>query len=100
MSPDRNRPLPQRNNLHIGYHGRTDDETRPGRLLEYPQHPLRSFAVENITAAKALLQGRCCRDMPDHELDEHYAASSGIFIFAGHPERQAVLHFTPEHACW
>src|SRR4030067_2182248 len=68
--------LLQRNSLHISYHGRGNDETSsreisPQRLIHYrdnwyldawchSRNALRSFAVERITAAKALPQR--CRD--------------------------------------
>lgn len=104
--------LLQRNSLHINYHGRGNDQTSqreisPQRLIHYRDNwyldawchtrkALRSFAVERITAAKALPQR--CRDVPKKQLDEHYASSYGIF--AGKPEHTAVLRFTPERARW
>lgn len=104
--------LLQRNSLHINYHGRGNDETSsreisPQRLIHYrdnwyldaychARNALRSFAVERITAAKALSQR--CRDVPEQQLDAHYASSYGIF--AGEPEHTAVLRFTPERARW
>ena len=39
-----------------------------------------------------------CRDIPEKQLDAHYASSYGIF--AGEPEHTAVLRFTPERARW
>jgi len=104
--------LLQRNSLHIAYHGRGNDQTSsreisPQRLIHYRdnwyldaychvKNALRSFAVERITAAKVLSQR--CRDIPDTQLDAHYASSYGIF--AGAPEHTAVLRFTPERARW
>ena len=104
--------LLQRNSLHISYHGRCNDQTSqreisPQRLIHYrdnwyldawchTRNALRSFAVERITAAKALPQR--CRDIPEKQLDEHYASSYGIF--AGKPKHTAVLRFTPERARW
>jgi predicted DNA-binding transcriptional regulator YafY len=104
--------LLQRNCLHISYHGRGNDETSqreisPQRLIHYrdnwyldaychTRNALRSFAVERITAAKALPQR--CRDVPEKQLDAHYASSYGIF--AGEPKHTAVLRFTPERARW
>lgn len=104
--------LLQRNRLHISYHGRGNDETSsreisPQRLIHYrdnwyldawchSRNALRSFAVERITAAKALPQR--CRDVPEKQLDAHYASSYGIF--AGKPKHTAVLRFTPERARW
>jgi proteasome accessory factor C len=104
--------LLQRNRLHISYHGRGNDETSqreisPQRLIHYRDNwyldawchtrkALRSFAVERIIAAKALPQP--CRDVPEKQLDAHYASSYGIF--AGKPKHTAVLRFTPERARW
>lgn len=104
--------LLQRSRLSISYHGRGDDKTSsreisPQRLIHYRDNwyldaychtrtALRSFAVERISAAKALPQ--CCHDIPDAQLDAHYASSYGIF--AGEPEHTAVLRFTPERARW
>ena len=104
--------LLQRNSLHISYHGRGNDQTSqreisPQRLFHYrdnwyldawchTRNALRSFAVERITAAKALPQR--CRDVPEKQLDTHYASSYGIF--AGTPKHTAMLHFTPERARW
>ncbi|MFZ5524632.1 MAG: helix-turn-helix transcriptional regulator [Pseudomonadota bacterium] len=104
--------LLQRNRLRISYHGRGNDQTSsreisPQRLIHYrdnwyldaychTRNALRSFAVERITAAKALPQR--CRDVPERQLDAHYASSYGIF--AGKPKHTAVLRFTPERARW
>ena len=104
--------LLQRHRLHIRYHGRGDDqsssrEVSPQRLIHYRdnwyldawchvRNALRSFAVERITSAKALPQR--CRDVPDAQLDAHYASAYGIF--AGEPEHTAVLRFTAERARW
>src|SRR5574340_551658 len=104
--------LLQRNRLQITYHGRGSDkisrrDISPQRLIHYrdnwyldawchTREALRSFAVERITAAKALPQR--CRDVPEKQLNAHYASSYGIF--AGKPKHTAVLRFTPERARW
>jgi predicted DNA-binding transcriptional regulator YafY len=104
--------LLQRNSLHINYHGRGNDESSsreisPQRLIHYrdnwyldaychSRNALRSFAVERITAAKALSQR--CQDVPEKQLDAHYTSSYGIF--AGEAKHTAVLRFTPERARW
>lgn len=104
--------LLQRQSLHITYHGRGNDQTSsrvvsPQRLIHYrdnwyldawchTRNALRSFAVERISAAKVLSQR--CRDIPELQLDAHYASSYGIF--AGEPEHIAVLRFTSERARW
>jgi len=104
--------LLQRNRLNINYHGRGNNESSqreisPQRLIHYrdnwyldawchTRNALRSFAVERIIAAKGLPQR--CRDVPEKQLDAHYASSYGIF--AGKPKYTAVLRFTPERARW
>lgn len=104
--------LLQRKCLHIDYHARGDDKTSrreisPQRLIHYrdnwyldafchDKNALRSFAVERIRAAKVMQQR--CHDVPDIQLNAHYASSYGIF--AGEPEHVAVLRFTPERARW
>ncbi len=104
--------LLQRNSLNIIYHGRGNDQTSsreisPQRLIHYrdnwyldaychTRNALRSFAVERISAAKVMSQR--CHDIPDTQLDAHYASSYGIF--AGEPEHVAVLRFTPERTRW
>ena len=104
--------LLQRNSLHINYHGRGNDQTSqreisPQRLIHYrdnwyldawchTRNALRSFAVDRITIAKALAKN--CRDVPEKQLDAHYASSYGIF--AGKPKYIAILRFTPERARW
>ena len=104
--------LLQRNTLHIAYHGRGNDQTSsreisPQRLIHYrdnwyldaychTRNALRSFAVERISDAKVLKSQ--CHDVPEQQLDAHYASSYGIF--AGEPEHIAILRFTPERARW
>lgn len=104
--------LLQRVGLCIAYHARGDDrvsrrEISPQRLIHYrdnwyldaychQRNALRSFAVERISSATSL--SRRCLDIPDAELDAHYASSYGIF--AGAPKFMAVLRFTSERARW
>ena len=104
--------LLQRNSLYITYRSRGDNQTStreisPQRLIHYrdnwyldawchTKNALRSFAVERIRSAKALPQR--CHDIPDTQLDAHYASSYGIF--AGEPEHTAVLRFSTERARW
>jgi proteasome accessory factor C len=52
--------------------------------------------VECIRRAH-LLEARA-DDIPDAELDRHFASAYGIF--AGHPTATAVLRFTAERARW
>jgi proteasome accessory factor C len=104
--------LLQRRRLSISYHGRGNDqssqrEISPQRLTHYrdnwyldawchQRNGLRSFAVERISAAKVLKSK--CHDVPEKQLDAHFASAYGIF--AGLPQQQAVLHFTAERARW
>jgi len=104
--------LLQRNNLHIDYHARGNDQNSsrtisPQRLVHYrdnwyldafchDKNALRSFAVDRIRAAKVLPEH--CHDVPVFQLNAHYASSYGIF--AGEPEHIAVLRFTSERARW
>jgi predicted DNA-binding transcriptional regulator YafY len=104
--------LLQRKRLHIHYHGReANQETRreisPQRLTHYrdnwyldawchQRNALRSFAVERIHQAQ--VHEQAARDVPEEELDNHFATAYGIF--AGQPAHTAVLRFTPERARW
>ena len=104
--------LLQRKRLHIHYFGReanqeTQREISPQRLVHYrdnwyldaychSRNGLRSFAVECIRQAKALEAAAV--DIPETELDAHFAGSYGIF--SGKPKHTAVLRFTPERARW
>jgi predicted DNA-binding transcriptional regulator YafY len=104
--------LLQRRCLTISYHGRGNDQTSqreisPQRLTHYRDNwyldafchvrkDLRSFAVERISDAKMLKSK--CHDLPEKQLDVHFASAYGIF--AGLPQQQAVLRFTAERARW
>lgn len=104
--------LLQRKRLAIRYHSRSDDtetqrEISPQRLTHYrdnwyldawchQRNALRSFAVDRLREAKAL--EKRARDIPDKELDAHFASSYGIF--AGKPRHTAVLRFTSARARW
>ena len=101
-----------RRRLALLYHGRARDElTRrqvsPQRLTHYRDNwyldtwdhgarALRSFSVDRIRAARALAVG--ARDIPDADLDAHFASSYGIF--AGKPSHMAVLRFSARSARW
>jgi len=104
--------LLQRKRLAIRYHSRSDDtethrEISPQRLTHYrdnwyldawchQRNGLRSFAVDRLGEAKML--EKIARDIPEQELDAHFASSYGIF--AGIPKHTAVLRFTAERARW
>ena len=102
----------QRHKLWIEYHARstdlvTDRTISPQRLVHYREgwyldawdddkDALRSFAIDRIRKATEL--GDSALDVPEPELDEHYASAYGIF--GGKADKVAVLVFTAERARW
>ena len=98
----------QRRKLWIEYHARSTDEhsertVSPQRIMHYREawyldawddkrNALRSFSVDRIRRATVL--DEIARDVPDADLDEHYASAYGIF--GGKADKVAVLRFTPE----
>ena len=102
----------QRRRLRIGYHSRSRDEltervVSPQRLTRYRDNwyldawdhlrkGLRSFSVDRIRHATELTEP--AEDIPERELDEHYASAYGIF--AGKANKTAVLRFSRERARW
>ena len=102
----------QRRKLRISYHSRSKDRltertVSPQRLIHYRDNwyldawdelrqGLRSFAVDRIRKAAELPEP--AQDIPDRELDEHFASSYGIF--AGKANKTAVLRFSAERARW
>ena len=102
----------QRKQLHIAYHSRSRDQRTertisPQRLTHYrdnwyldawchKREALRSFAVERIAACQVL--DSATREIPEVELDQHFATSYGIF--AGKATHTAILRFTIERARW
>jgi predicted DNA-binding transcriptional regulator YafY len=102
----------QRRKLKLRYHGRardqvTDRVVSPQRLVHYRdnwyldafdhlRNALRSFSVDRVREAAELEQPAAT--VPDRELDEYFARSYGIF--AGRPNRTAVLRFSAERARW
>ena len=104
--------LTHRRRLIIEYHSRSHDEltgreVSPQRLVHYRDNwyldawcharkALRSFAVERIRSARP--RERRAREIPERDLDAHFAAAYGIF--AGAPVHTAVLRFSPERARW
>jgi predicted DNA-binding transcriptional regulator YafY len=101
-----------RRRLHIGYFNRGDEsiserEVSPQRLVHYRDNwyldawchlrdALRTFALDAIRSASPLEQA--AREIPDEQLQEHYASAYGIF--SGKARHTAVLHFTPQRARW
>jgi predicted DNA-binding transcriptional regulator YafY len=102
----------QRKQLWIEYHARStnaisDRTLSPQRIVHYREgwfldawdddkDALRSFAIDRIRKASVL--EKTAYDVPEAELDEHYASSYGIF--GGKADKIAVLVFTAEHARW
>jgi predicted DNA-binding transcriptional regulator YafY len=101
-----------RRRLRLSYHARSTDrvterEVDPQRLTHYRDNwyldawdhlrgELRSFAVDRVRRAEQL--DAPARDVPEAELDEHFASSYGIF--AGRANKTAVLAFSRERARW
>ena len=102
----------QRQRLRLRYHSRGRNEisertVSPQRLVHYRDNwyldawchsrdGLRSFAVDRVRHAHELEES--ARDIPDAELDEHFASAYGIF--SGKANKIAVLRFSAEHARW
>jgi predicted DNA-binding transcriptional regulator YafY len=104
--------LAQRQRLRIRYFNRGADArseraVSPQRLSYYRDNwyldawchlreGLRTFALDAIELAASLDEPAI--EIPQAELDQHYASSYGIF--AGVPDQVAVLRFSPERARW
>jgi predicted DNA-binding transcriptional regulator YafY len=102
----------QRRKLWIEYHARGSDErtertVSPQRIVHYREtwyldawdesrNALRSFSVDRIL--RATVPDDRALDVPEAELEEHYASAYGIF--GGKADKVAVLRFTPERARW
>lgn len=102
----------QRKRVWIEYHARgadkiTDRTVSPQRIVHYREgwyldawdddkDALRSFAIDRIRKATVLEEDAF--DVPEAELDEHYASAYGIF--GGKADKVAVLVFTSERARW
>jgi len=102
--------LAQRQRLRLRYYTRSSErrderDVSPQRLVHYRDNwyldgwchlreGLRTFAVDAIEDARALDEPAI--EVPEIDVDAHFAASYGIF--AGAPEHEAVLRFSPERA--
>jgi proteasome accessory factor C len=102
----------QRRKLWIEYHARSDDKRTertisPQRIAHYREtwyldawdegrDALRSFSVDRIIRATVLDEPAL--DVPEQELDAHFATAYGIF--GGKADKVATLRFTPERARW
>ena len=63
---------------------------------DHEREALRSFSVDRISAAR--VQDVIAKDLPDSELDQHLAASYGIF--SGAPKGTATILFSAKAARW
>jgi len=104
--------LVARRRLALHYHGRARDaltrrKVSPQRLTHYRDNwyldawdhgagALRSFSVDRIREARAV--DAAALDIPDADLDAHFASAYGIF--AGKPRHTAVLRFSAASARW
>jgi proteasome accessory factor C len=102
----------QRRKLWIEYHARSTNERSertisPQRIAHYREtwyldawdedrNALRSFSIDRILRARTLDEPAF--DVPEPELDAHYASAYGIF--GGKADKIAVLRFSPEGAKW
>lgn len=102
----------QRKKLWMEYHARSSDErtertVSPQRITHYREswyldawdesrNALRSFSIDRII--RPVILDEPAFDVPEAELDAHYASAYGIF--GGEADKIAVLRFTPERARW
>jgi proteasome accessory factor C len=102
----------QRRKLWFEYHSRgsnrqSERTVSPQRLTHYREawyldawdeesNELRTFSLERVRRAKVL--DDTALDLPDAELDGHYASAYGIF--GGKADKLAVLRFSAERARW
>ena len=102
----------QRRRLSLRYRARSRDEisereVSPQRLVHYrdnwyldawchQRNALRSFSVDRVLEARE--GSEPARDVPEAELEEHYASAYGIF--GGKANWTAVLRFTADRARW
>ncbi len=102
----------ERKRLKLCYHGRGEDKvgTRhvsPQRLIYYrgnwylaaychTRRALRTLALDRMS--EVVPQDVDCAEIDEEKLGDHFAASFGIF--AGHPDQEAILHFSKESARW
>lgn len=102
----------QRRDVRLTYHGRgrdrpTERVVSPQRIVHYRDNwfldgwchlrkGLRTFSVDRVREAEELPAP--ARDIPDAELDVHFASSYGIF--SGRATKSAVLRFSAARARW
>jgi predicted DNA-binding transcriptional regulator YafY len=102
----------QRRKLWFEYHSRgsnrqSERTVSPQRLTHYREawyldawdeesNELRTFSLDRLRRAKVLED--VALDLPDADLDGHYASAYGIF--GGKADKVAVLRFSAERARW
>lgn len=102
----------QRRKLWFEYHSRgtnrqSERTVSPQRLTHYREawyldawdeesNELRTFSLDRVRRAKVLED--TALDLPDTDLDSHYASAYGIF--GGKADKVAVLRFSAERARW
>jgi proteasome accessory factor C len=102
----------QRRKLWIEYHARSTDArsertVSPQRITHYREtwyldawdeerNALRSFSIDRIE--RAMILEAAAFDVPESELQDHYASAYGIF--GGKADKVAVLRFTRDGARW
>ena len=102
----------QRRKLWFEYHSRgsnrqSERTVSPQRLTHYREawyldawdeesNELRTFSLDRVRRAKVLQD--TALDLPDVDLDTHYASAYGIF--GGKADKVAVLRFSAERARW
>ena len=102
----------QRRKLWFEYHSRgsnrqSERTVSPQRLTHYREvwyldawdeesNELRTFSLDRLRRAKVLED--TALDLPDADLDNHYASAYGIF--GGKADKVAVLRFSAERARW
>jgi predicted DNA-binding transcriptional regulator YafY len=102
----------QRRKLWFEYHSRgsnrqSERSVSPQRLTHYREawyldawdeesNELRTFSLDRVRRAKVMEEKAL--DLPDADLDRHYASAYGIF--GGKADKIAVLRFSAERARW
>jgi proteasome accessory factor C len=102
----------QRRKLWFEYHSRgsnrkSERTVSPQRLTHYREawyldawddasDELRTFSIDRMSNPRVV--GDPALDLPEAELDAHFATSYGIF--GGKADKEAVLLFSPERARW
>ncbi|MBV5329031.1 MAG: WYL domain-containing protein [Chlorobium sp.] len=102
----------ERKRLKLRYHGRGEDrvstrQVSPQRLIYYrgnwylaaychTRKALRTLALDRMSEVVPV--DACCEEIPEEAMEIHFTESFGIF--AGRPQKEAVLCFSKESARW